>query len=119
MVLRFAFGLLVLLLFVACSGWLFWRSLKKNDDPARVVFYWVLTALLLGGGFFGIYKLSKDGTPEGKFSGLVLGGISTLAAARRRTPRRSIPSPNRATSKAATWRPFAKSARNLRSSQPT
>lgn len=73
MVLRFAFGLLVLLLFVACIGWLFWRSLKKNDDPARVVFYWVLTALLLGGGFFGIYKLSKDGTAEGKLAGLVLG----------------------------------------------
>jgi tetratricopeptide (TPR) repeat protein len=78
MVLRFAFGLLVMLLFVACMGWLFWRSLKKNDDPARVVFYWVLTALLLGGGFFGIYKLSKDGTPEGKFSGLVLGVVLGL-----------------------------------------
>ncbi len=73
MALRFAFGLLVLLLFVACIGWLFWRSLKKNEDPARVVFYWVLSALLIGGGFFGIYKLSKDGTPEGKFTGLVLG----------------------------------------------
>ena len=43
------YGLYVFLSFfgLAFILWLFWRSLKRSDDPARLIFKWLLTAVVL------------------------------------------------------------------------
>jgi tetratricopeptide (TPR) repeat protein len=41
-------GLLVLVVFVGVVGWFFWRWFRGSDDPARLVWKWVVTAFLLG-----------------------------------------------------------------------
>jgi len=48
-----AFGLLVLLAFIAGGIWAYFRLLKFADDPARIIFKTVLTTVLLAlyGGF--------------------------------------------------------------------
>ena len=54
---------------VAFIGWIFWRSLKRSDDPPKLIFKWIFTAVVLGfeltvalpaaakGGFDAIYGL--------------------------------------------------------------
>ena len=54
-------------------GWLFWRTLKQSDDPAKLVFKWVLTATIFfaelkyvlptygGGGFGAIVAIGMTG----------------------------------------------------------
>jgi outer membrane protein assembly factor BamD (BamD/ComL family) len=40
---KFLFGLIVIALFLLAVGWVFWRALKRSDDPARLIFKWILT----------------------------------------------------------------------------
>ena len=54
-------------------GWLFWRSLKQSDDPAKLIFKWVLTVGILlaewkyvlpmygGGGLGAIFAIGMTG----------------------------------------------------------
>jgi hypothetical protein len=54
-------------------GWLFWRALKQSDDPARLVFKWLLTAVIFlvgwkyaipmygGGGLGAIFAIGMTG----------------------------------------------------------
>lgn len=74
-------GLGMVLTAVVTAGWLFWRGLKKSDDPARMLFYWGLSAVLIAGGFFAIYKWGEDGSTEGKTAGLMLGLVLGLVLA--------------------------------------
>ncbi len=41
-------GLVMMVAFFALTGWLFFRSLKKTDDPGRLIFKWVLTVFFAG-----------------------------------------------------------------------
>ena len=41
-------GTILLAIFLAFVGWLLIRSLRRSEDPARLVFKWVLTAPVMG-----------------------------------------------------------------------
>lgn len=81
MVLRFAFGLFVLLLFVAGVAWCAWRSLKHSHDPARLAFRWLLTVGFIVGGYFTIDHIAGDGSAEGKIGGVIIGLLFGLVFA--------------------------------------
>ena len=42
-------GFVVMGFTFAVVGWVFWRLLKRSDDPAKALFYWILTGLILFG----------------------------------------------------------------------
>ena len=52
MTLRIAWGVFVLLAGIACVVWILWRLLKNSYDPAALVFRWVFTIVMIGGGYF-------------------------------------------------------------------
>lgn len=81
MALRFGFGLFVLLVALVAFGGLLWLTLKKSDDPARLLFRFVLTAGLLAGGYFAIDHVAGDGSAEGKIGGVIFGLILGLVFA--------------------------------------
>jgi outer membrane protein assembly factor BamD (BamD/ComL family) len=66
--------------FIAAMGWVFWTSLKRSEDPARLIFKWVLTAgcllilllvvgpIVAGGGYGGAFI----GIPAAAVVGLAL-----------------------------------------------
>lgn len=39
----------IVLAVVAIIGWLIWRSIKRSDDPPRILFKWIVTLVLVGG----------------------------------------------------------------------
>src|ERR1051325_11038673 len=39
----------IVLAFAAVIGWLIWRTIKKSDDPPRILFKWIVTLVLVGG----------------------------------------------------------------------
>lgn len=41
-------SIVLMLLAAVAVGWVFWRTLKRSEDPARLIFKWVLTAVILG-----------------------------------------------------------------------
>ncbi|KAB2660702.1 MAG: tetratricopeptide repeat protein [Verrucomicrobia bacterium] len=47
-ILSVVFGLIMMIAFFALTGWLLFRSLKKTDDPGRLIFKWVLTLFFAG-----------------------------------------------------------------------
>ncbi len=47
-ILSVVLGLLMMVAFFALTGWLLFRSLKKTDDPGRLIFKWVLTLFFAG-----------------------------------------------------------------------
>jgi outer membrane protein assembly factor BamD (BamD/ComL family) len=44
---QFLIGLLAFLLGGALTAWFIWRTLKKSDDPGRMLFKWIATAVVL------------------------------------------------------------------------
>ena len=75
---RIAAGLAILLAFFALMGWLVWRSLKNSGDPARLLFRYVLTAVLIVGGYFAIDHLERGAEGLEKMIGVFLGMILAL-----------------------------------------
>ncbi|MEI7807274.1 MAG: tetratricopeptide repeat protein [Verrucomicrobiota bacterium] len=62
-------------------GWLFWRSLKKSDDPPKLIFKWLLTILLVAAYVLIIMPIVKGGgygAIGGIFMTLVWGNIMYL-----------------------------------------
>src|SRR2546427_7902968 len=67
-------GILFLAGIVAGVGWIVVRSVQKAEDPARMIFKWVLTG---GGLFFMFWKVAPivgQGGYGGGFWGISLGG---------------------------------------------
>ena len=59
-------------------GWLFWYALKKSDDPAKLIFKWVLTAAVFWAGL----KYALPAYAEGGLSAIYgLGLTMSLAMA--------------------------------------
>lgn len=50
--LRIAYGLFVLLAGVSIAGWCAWRLLKNSTDPAALLFRWIVTLVVVIGGYF-------------------------------------------------------------------
>src|SRR5512138_2094346 len=46
--LRIALLLLVTAAIFGCTGLLFWRALKRSEEPARLIFKWILTFVIVG-----------------------------------------------------------------------
>jgi len=64
-------GVLILLLCLGGVGWCVWRSVKKSDDPARTLFRWVMSAILVIGGLGTIIYFGGDGEAPGQLVGLM------------------------------------------------
>ncbi len=63
-------GLIALALVVGLVGFVVVRSVRKADDPARMIFKWVLTALTLGVLFGVVGRLVGQGGYGGAFLGI-------------------------------------------------
>lgn len=57
MSLRIAWGVFVLLATAAAVAWIIWRLLKNSTDPAALMFRWVMSVVILGGGFYFIKSM--------------------------------------------------------------
>ena len=42
------FAVVMMFAMIAGVGWILWHTLKKSEDPPRLVFKWILTAIVLG-----------------------------------------------------------------------
>jgi tetratricopeptide (TPR) repeat protein len=76
--LRFTFGIAVIVAVVAGGSWIGLRLLKSSVDPAALLFRWVLTIVVVGGGYFFINWIigpNGDGLEKiiGMFAGMFLG----------------------------------------------
>jgi tetratricopeptide (TPR) repeat protein len=72
-------GRAILLVFVVgFFGWLFVRIVKKSEDPARLIFKWVLTALIVG---FVIWKTDLFGGYDPQWTHIVVALFAGLALA--------------------------------------
>jgi len=66
---------------VGCGGWLFWRALKCSDDPARLIFKWVVTIPVIACFVWVIMPMVRNGgwsAIGGIFSAVVLGKILVI-----------------------------------------
>jgi tetratricopeptide (TPR) repeat protein len=79
--LQIALGVFVMLAVFCLLAWIFWRCLKNSDDPSRLLFRWIITAVVLGGGGYGIYQLAGDGTAAGQIMGVLAGAVVGLILA--------------------------------------
>ena len=73
-------GTLILLVAAGLVGWIFWQCLKRSDDPARLVFKWVLTLPIV---WFIIFRLGPFATSSqaGAFIGVPAVAACGLALA--------------------------------------
>ncbi|MBP9901129.1 MAG: hypothetical protein V9H26_24195 [Verrucomicrobiota bacterium] len=70
-----------LALFVGLAGWAMWWWLKKSEDPARLVFKWILTGLVLGVMFLKVIPIVAGGGFGGAFVGIPFTAVCGLALA--------------------------------------
>ena len=59
-----------LLIVLGLIGWVMWLWLKKADDPARLIFKWILTAIGLGVMVFVVGPIVAKGGYGGAFVGI-------------------------------------------------
>ncbi len=79
---KIALEAIPLIAFAAIAGWVFLRALKRSEDPARLIFKWTLTALVLG---FMIWKAAPMADPNtygvAAYDGILLTAISAMVLA--------------------------------------
>ncbi|MBI3880933.1 MAG: hypothetical protein HY301_12855 [Verrucomicrobia bacterium] len=70
---QFFRGLLLLLLFVGCAGWVMWHWLKKTqDDPVVLILKWVVSVALVGVALAAIFTMGPAGPGVGAGCGVTL-----------------------------------------------
>jgi tetratricopeptide (TPR) repeat protein len=74
-------GTLLLLVFVSTIGWVIVRSIKNAEDPARVVFKWVLTAVVIACMVWKVAPMVGEGGYTGAFGGIPLTALCGLVLA--------------------------------------
>lgn len=74
-------GTLILVLFAATTLWVMSRSLKRSDDPAALVFKWVLTAGVLTLLVFVVMPIVAKGGYVGAFAGVPMTAVCGLTLA--------------------------------------
>jgi tetratricopeptide (TPR) repeat protein len=79
---RIVFGVITLAFAVSAIGWFLWRCLKRSDDPARLIFKWILTVPVVCGLLFVVgpfatssYAGAFIGVPLAAACGIVLTAI--------------------------------------------
>lgn len=66
---------------VGLVGWVMWRCLKKSEDPAKLIFKWILTGLVLGVMFWKVIPIVAAGGFGGAFVGIPATAVCGLALA--------------------------------------
>jgi len=74
-------GILFLMLAAAGIGWIVVRSVQKAEDPARMIFKWVLTVLMLVLMFWKVAPIVGQGGYSGAFGGIPLTAACGLVLA--------------------------------------
>src|SRR3954471_24233101 len=74
-------GIAFLVLVTATLGWVVIRSVQKAEDPARMIFKWVLTVLMLIFMFRKVAPIVGQGGYGGAFGGIPLTALCGLALA--------------------------------------
>src|SRR5260221_7259309 len=74
-------GILFLVMLVATIGWVVVRSVRKADDPARMIFKWVLTVGMLMIMFWKVLPIVSQGGYTGAFGGVPLTAVCGLVLA--------------------------------------
>ncbi len=68
-------GIIILVVCCGLVGWAMWRTLKKTEDPALLIFKWIITAVVLGF----MVKVVGPIVGQGGY-GAAFGGIPLTAA---------------------------------------
>lgn len=80
--LRFAFGFFVLLTTISLCVWALWWLLKNSYDPAALAFRWVMTLVVVVGGYFFIdWIVGPNGGALEKIVGVFAGMFLALVLA--------------------------------------
>ncbi len=80
--LRFALGFFVLLAPIAIGSWVAWRLLKNSYDPAALLFRWLITAGVLGGGYaFLNWLVGPNGGTAEKILAVLFGAMLGMVLA--------------------------------------
>jgi tetratricopeptide (TPR) repeat protein len=66
-------------MFGTAAGWVIFKTVQKADDPARMVFKWVLTALILGIMFWVVAPIVGQGGYSAGFAGIPATAVCGLA----------------------------------------
>src|SRR5882672_11023080 len=77
--LRIAYGLFVLLAGIGIAGRCAWRLLKNSTDPAGLLFRWIVTLAVVGGGYFFVDWII--GGPQGGAMEKIVGLMAALVLA--------------------------------------
>jgi tetratricopeptide (TPR) repeat protein len=80
-ILEYIFDGLLLLFVVGFFIWLFIRVLKKSEDPGRLIFKWVLTAIIVPAMCLLIGPVMKDGGYGAAFGGIPATAVGGLLLA--------------------------------------
>lgn len=75
---RYTSDILTLVFVLGLIGWGLIRILKKSEDPARLLFKWILTIIIVGAMFVFIGPMMKEGGYGAAFGGIpaaAVGGI--------------------------------------------
>jgi tetratricopeptide (TPR) repeat protein len=78
---EFIRGIIVLVVTVLGAGWVVIWSVKNADDPARMVFKWILTALVLTGMVWKVAPMVAEGGYGAAFGGIPLTAACGLVLA--------------------------------------
>ena len=78
---EFIRGLVIIVVFGALAVMLVWRTVKGADDPARMVFKWVLTAIIIGFMIKVVAPMVGQGGYSGAFGGIPMTAVCGLALA--------------------------------------
>ncbi len=74
-------GMLILVAALAVFGWLGWRALKRSDDPPRLIFKWLITAVILVIARFAIGSVTSGDDATGQIAAVLMGAVFGLALA--------------------------------------
>ena len=74
-------GTVILAVFGSILGWVLVRSIKNAEDPARMIFKWILTGLIIGYMFWKVAPIVGQGGYGGAFGGIPLTALCGLVLA--------------------------------------
>jgi len=74
-------GIIILAVVVAVLVWVIVRSIKHAEDPARMIFKWILTALVIGCMIWKVAPMVGQGGYAGAFGGIPLTALCGLVLA--------------------------------------
>ena len=75
---RLASGVFLLIVLLALMGWVGWILLKRSEDPARLVFKWIISLPVLGVLIFVVAPLVAKGGWAGAFGGVPMAAVCGL-----------------------------------------